>query len=362
MLRRFFDALFAVAYCFYVYTPLGAWLHTRSLRRRRDQHTPRHSTPPPVRELSTCDVHTIPMLSDNYGYLLVDRATQQAALVDPCDAEEALAVAAAAGVTVSQLLITHHHVDHSGGNLALRRALPGCKVVGGRGENVPYATHQVDDGDVLKVGHTRIRVNKTPFHTLHHVVYVVLHGDELVPEPFYAEDEGDEHHEEHHVHQEASAEQSRNSWTEEEGEEEAVFSGDVVLPGGCGRLFRGTAATAMAILNDGLFACLPGAALLFPGHEYTVKNMQFACWLLPDSERFSTRLTEAQQRRRMGLATVPVRLRDERRANPFMAVRSTAVRAAVLALCAADEAMPTLAADASAVEVFAALRTAKDRF
>ena len=76
----------------------------------------------------------------------------------------------------------------------------------------------MDDGDVLKVGHTRIRVNKTPFHTLHHVVYVVLHGDELVPEPFYAEDEGDEHHEEHHVHQEASAEQSRNSWTEEEGE------------------------------------------------------------------------------------------------------------------------------------------------
>ena len=49
----------------------------QSLRRRRDQHTPRHSTPPPVRELSTCDVHTIPMLSDNYGYLLVDRATQQ---------------------------------------------------------------------------------------------------------------------------------------------------------------------------------------------------------------------------------------------------------------------------------------------
>jgi hypothetical protein len=54
-------------------------------------------------------------------------------------------------------------------------------------------------------------------------------------------------------------------------QEEAVFSGDVVLPGGCGRLFRGTAATAMAILNDGLFACLPGAALLFPGHEYTVR-------------------------------------------------------------------------------------------
>jgi glyoxylase-like metal-dependent hydrolase (beta-lactamase superfamily II) len=53
-----------------------------------------------------------------------------------------------------------------------------------------------------------------------------------------------------------------------------VFSGDVVLPGGCGRLFRGTAATAMAILNDGLFACLPGAALLFPGHEYTVRAGQ----------------------------------------------------------------------------------------
>jgi hydroxyacylglutathione hydrolase len=78
--------------------------------------------------------------------------SHQAALVDPCDAEEALAVAAAAGVTVSQLLITHHHVDHSGGNLALRRALPGCKVVGGRGENVPYATHQVAPATDLGFG------------------------------------------------------------------------------------------------------------------------------------------------------------------------------------------------------------------
>ena len=209
---------------------------------------------------------------------------------------------------------------------------------------------QVEDGDIVTVGATRLRVHSTPFHTLHHVAFVVLKGED---------DSGG-------LNEQPTQKQLQ-------GEQEAVFSGDVLLPGGCGRLFRGTAATACALLNDGLFATLPDAALLFPGcapaalllitpfpgcftpshprsafqraramrgsprHEYTVPNLRFACWLLPAEEAYAQRLAAAETMRHQRRPTVPLEMRVERAANPFMAVRTAAVRAAVLALSAVDE-------------------------
>lgn len=342
VLRRLFNMVFALGYLAYVHTPLGLMIHTRSLRRRRQNNVSKHSEQTGKYALSTCDVWPIAMLSDNYAYLLVDRSSKQAAFVDPCDATEALAAAASVGVRPCELtaaFITHHHVDHSGGNYDLRKALPHCRIVGGRGENVPAATQQVEDGDIVTVGATRLRVHSTPFHTLHHVAFVVLKGED---------DSGG-------LNEQPTQKQLQ-------GEQEAVFSGDVLLPGGCGRLFRGTAATACALLNDGLFATLPDAALLFPGHEYTVPNLRFACWLLPAEEAYAQRLAAAETMRHQRRPTVPLEMRVERAANPFMAVRTAAVRAAVLALSAVDEALPTLASDASDVEVFAVLRMAKDGF
>jgi glyoxylase-like metal-dependent hydrolase (beta-lactamase superfamily II) len=111
---------------------------------------------------------------------------------------------------------------------------------------------QVGDGEIVTVGATRLRVHSTPFHTLHHVVFVVLRG---------VENSGGQ-----------KEQRAQKQLLVEQEEQEAVFSGDVLLPGGCGRLFRGTAATACALLNEGLLATLPPTALLFPG---------CAPWLVP---------------------------------------------------------------------------------
>ena len=160
--------LFKIAYYLYVFTPAGQLLHNRALRKRRLEAKPPHSSVGSPHRLSTCDVYTIPMLDDNYSYLIVDHDTRMAALVDPCDAEEALATINRVGVQVNTLLITHSHVDHSGGNLQLKKNIPNLDIVGGKLEQVPGVTTKVVDGQTVHIGNTRIQVADTPFHTEHH--------------------------------------------------------------------------------------------------------------------------------------------------------------------------------------------------
>jgi len=325
--------LFQMAYNLYVHTPLGPYLHHQSIKSLRTKDCPPHSivNHAEPHRLTKCDVYTIPLLSDNYAFILVDHATQQAALVDPCDAEEVASAARRLGVRVTHVLTTHHHHDHSGGNLQLKKTFPDVKVYGGTGEHVPGATHEVEHADWVSVGATRVQVFKTPFHTLNHVVFAVVSNAEPSPDD--------------------TVFGNRNI--------EAVFTGDVVLPGACGRLFRGTPQTAYDVLNVGLFAQLPEKTWLFSGHEYSLVNLKFAAWLIPEDTPVNERLSWVKARRGEFLPTIPVTMGYERRSNVFMRIHDTRVRSATMCRSSIK---PETRVHMSDAEIFRALRALKDDF
>jgi hydroxyacylglutathione hydrolase len=136
-------------------------------------------------------------------------------------------------------------------------------------------------------------------------------------------------------------------------DERAVFTGDTLFAGGCGRLFEGDAAQMMASLAR--LAALPDDARVFCGHEYTEKNLQFALTLEPGNPRLRDRMTSVQALRRSGKPTIPSTIGDEKATNPFLRTDSPELAASVRAR------LPEVPAG-DAVALFAAVRGLKDRF
>jgi hydroxyacylglutathione hydrolase len=258
------------------------------------------------------EVIPVPQLSDNYAYLIVDGSSGDAGIVDCAEAEPVLAEVARRGVTLRAVLATHHHFDHVGGNRDLLAKLPDLRVYGSADDapRIPGITDRVRDGDSVQVGGLRGRVILIPAHTSGHVAY----------------------------------------WFPEE---RAVFTGDTLFAGGCGRLFEGDAAQMMSSLAK--LAALPDDARVFCGHEYTEKNLQFALTLEPGNPRLRDKMTSVQALRRAGKPTVPSTVGDEKATNPFLRTDSPELAASVRAR------LPEVPAG-DAVALFAAVRGLKDRF
>jgi hydroxyacylglutathione hydrolase len=257
------------------------------------------------------DVFPIPQLSDNYAYLLVDPTTREAAVVDCAEAAPVLDEVERRAATLLAVLATHHHFDHVGGNRDLLARLPDLHIYGSADDapKIPGITHRVHDGDPVEVGGLRGRVIFIPAHTSGHVAY----------------------------------------WFPDE---RAVFTGDTLFAGGCGRLFEGDAAQMMASL--GKLAALPDDTRVYCGHEYTEKNLEFALTLEPGNQALQGKMAAVRALRGAGRPTVPSTIADEKATNPFLRTSSpelaTSVRTRV----------PGVGADA--VALFAALRGLKDRF
>lgn len=256
-------------------------------------------------------LHPIPAFSDNYIWLLADDAGN-ALVVDPGDAAPVEQALAEHGLTLTAILVTHHHPDHVGGiqTLLARHPVP---VYGPADEAIPGRTHSLQDGDRLRLDAPAIEfeILHVPGHTLGHIVFFAAgHQPPL------------------------------------------LFCGDTLFAAGCGRLFEGTAAQMLASLDR--LAALPDDTLVCCAHEYTLSNLAFAQAVTPDDEAVRQRIAEMQQIREAGRPTLPVVLADERRSNPFLRVDDAALRAAVSAHAGA-----TLA---SRTEIFAALRSWKDSF
>jgi len=258
------------------------------------------------------DVFPIPQLSDNYAYLLVDPASGEAGIVDCAEAAPVLDEVARRGVALRAVLATHHHFDHVGGNRELLAKLPGLRVYGSADDapKIPGITNRVNDGDQVQVGGLHGRVIFIPAHTSGHVAY----------------------------------------WFPEQ---RAVFTGDTLFAGGCGRLFEGDAAQMMGSL--GKLAALPDDTRVYCGHEYTERNLEFASTLEPDNRALQAKRAAVQALRRAGKPTVPSTIADEKATNPFLRTDSpelaASVRARVRDLPAGDR-----------VALFAAVRGLKDRF
>jgi hydroxyacylglutathione hydrolase len=258
------------------------------------------------------DVFPIPQLSDNYAYLLVDPSTRDAAVVDCAEAQPVLDEVARRGVNLRAVLATHHHFDHVGGNRDLLSALPDLRVYGSADDapKIPGITDRVHDRDTFAVGSLKGRIIFIPAHTSGHVAY----------------------------------------WFPEE---RAVFTGDTLFAGGCGRLFEGDAAQMMSSL--GKLADLPDDTRVYCGHEYTENNLRFALTLEPHNQALVDKMTAVQGLRRAGRPTVPSTMADEKATNPFLRTDSpeleSSVRAKVPGLPPGDK-----------VALFAAVRGLKDRF
>jgi hydroxyacylglutathione hydrolase len=252
------------------------------------------------------EIFQIPVLSDNYVYLLHDPTTGQTGAVDPAVAEPVLAALADKGWTLSHVLITHHHADHTGGNLELKSAT-GCRIVGARTDaaRIPGIDIEVGDGDTFDLGAERARVFEVPGHTKGHIAF----------------------------------------WFEAA---KALFCGDTLFALGCGRMFEGTADQMWSSLQK--FLALPDETLVYCAHEYTQANARFAVTVEPDNRQLLDRAATIDELRAKGVPTVPSTIGEERETNPFMRPNSSGLKRAI-GLETADT-----------VAVFAETRRRKDNF
>jgi len=252
--------------------------------------------------LSPFEIETIACLKDNYAYLV--SADGLCAVVDPSEAKPVAEALAARGLRLTHILNTHHHWDHTGGNLALKEAF-GAEVVGpgkDRGR-IPAIDVGVDEAGGWRFGAHTVGVLEVPAHTSGAIAFVF---------------------------------------------DDAVFTGDTLFAMGCGRLFEGTPAVMQASL--GKLTALPDTTKVYCGHEYTLNNGRFALTLESGNARLRERMSEVEALRQAGTPTMPSTIGLEKQTNPFLRTGSGEIRAALGMEHSHD------------VEVFAEIRRRKDAF
>lgn len=225
-------------------------------------------------------VEQIPVLTDNYIYLLHDPQTGDTAVIDPAEATPVLERANSLGWRITGVLNTHWHGDHVGGNREIQQAT-NCEIVGPAGEagKIPGITRAVAEGDRVSVGSSVAEVIDVPGHTRGHIAY------------HFSEDQ-------------------------------MLFCGDTMFAMGCGRLFEGTP-EQMAVSLAKLMA-LPDETKVYCAHEYTAANGRFALTVEPGNPELVRRTEEVARLRGEGVPTIPSSIGLERATNPFVRAGSVA--------------------------------------
>ncbi|ERE86621.1 putative hydrolase PNKD-like protein [Cricetulus griseus] len=280
--------LFRIGYSLYTRTWLGYLFYRQQLRRARNRYPKGHSKTQP-RLFNGVKVLPIPVLSDNYSYLIIDTQAGLAVAVDPSDPRAVQATIEKERVNLVAILCTHKHWDHSGGNRDLSRRHRDCRVYGSPQDGIPYLTHPLCHQDVVSVGRLQIRALATPGHTQGHLVYL------LDGEPYKGPS--------------------------------CLFSGDLLFLSGCGRTFEGTAETMLSSLDTVLD--LGDDTLLWPGHEYAEENLGFAGVVEPENLARERKMQWVQRQRMERKSTCPSTLGEERTYNPFLRTHCLALQEAL---------------------------------
>lgn len=252
------------------------------------------------------EIITLPVLVDNYIYLLHDPVSQETAVIDPAFAQPVLNVLEKKGWRLTYILNTHHHSDHVGGNLQLKQKT-GCKIIAAQADwdRIPGIDQGVNDGDAISFGRHKANVISTPGHTRAHIVY------------HFAEDN-------------------------------ILFCGDTLFVMGCGRLFEGTAEQLWHSLQK--LKGLPKETLVYCTHEYTQTNGRFALTVEPENQLLRQRMIEVNRLRSNNQPTVPTTISEELATNPFFREDS-------------EELQNTVdMRNENPVEIFAKVRRLKDNF
>ncbi|MDP6109733.1 MAG: hydroxyacylglutathione hydrolase [Rhodospirillales bacterium] len=256
--------------------------------------------------MSDLVIHQIPVLEDNFIYLVHDPESGETAAIDPAVAGPVMDTLKEKGWTLSHILITHHHGDHTDGNIDLKKAT-GCTIVGAATDasRIPGIDVRLKEGESISIGNHSAQVFDVSGHTVGHIAF----------------------------------------WFEQD---RALFSGDALFSLGCGRMFEGDAEQFWVSLKK--LRNLPDETLVYCAHEYTNANADFALGIEPANEDLKRRADEIVDLRKKGLPTVPSSLGEEKKVNPFLrADNDDLLQAAGLV-------------GQDAVSAFAEIRRRKDNF
>jgi hydroxyacylglutathione hydrolase len=259
-----------------------------------------------MRVMSKLEIEPVLCLKDNYAWLTFDRVQGVCAVVDPSEAEPVKRALLQRGLRVTHILNTHHHMDHVGGNEALKREF-GATIVGPGKDaaRIPGIDVGVVEGDTYRLGEHAAAVFEIPAHTRGHIAFW-FEGDQV------------------------------------------LFTGDTLFAMGCGRLFEGDPPTMWSSLSK--LMRLPEQTRVYCGHEYTEANGRFALTVEPGNADLNARMAEVRATRAQGRPTLPSTIGLEKKTNPFLRAASPEIRRS-LGL-----------EDASDVDVFAETRRRKDKF
>lgn len=265
-----------------------------------------------------------PILSDNYSYFLICSKSNKAAVIDPADPPKITQYLSQlkqdprfSNLSLEYVLTTHKHWDHAGGNEAMAQQFQGITVVGSKGEQIPACNKPVDDGDEFTVGDTlKVKVLSTPCHTRGHIQYLVTRTEGSDPA--------------------------------------ALFTGDTIFVGGCGRFFEGTAQQMLDNMQK--VSKLDPSTEIYCGHEYTLSNLKFAKEKVePSNADLDAKIEWSKAQRERGLPTIPSTLGEELTYNPFMRAHVDSVKQAAMNYLGQKE-LP------NDVDTMAAIRKMKDEY
>ena len=266
-------------------------------------HIP-HSTPQPA----TLSLEALPAFDDNYIWILHDG--QRALVVDPGDADVVFEALKRLSLRLETILVTHHHVDHTGGVDALRNAT-GAVVFGPLTETMPEPIRRLQGGDKAQAMGLTFDVIDVPGHTSGHIAYYCGNWDGAP----------------------------------------ILFCGDTLFSGGCGRLFEGTPAQMLDSLTK--LASLPGQTRVCCTHEYTLSNLKFARAVEPNNAALIQYQQQCMALREAKVPTLPSTIARELKINPFLRSDQAEV------VQTAKQLEPTAT---DAVAVFTAIRQWKNNF
>jgi hydroxyacylglutathione hydrolase len=255
-------------------------------------------------------IYQLPVLSDNYLFILYDPTRQIAAVVDPGDAAPVLKQLRDLKAELVAIFNTHHDWDHVTGNAQLLKQFPNAIVYGGAEDRgrIPGQRVFLQSGDLVEFADRQAEVLFVPGHTRGHIAYYFPPVEPNQP-----------------------------------GE---LFCGDTLFSAGCGRLKEGTPEQMLRSLSQ--IRSLPDHTRVWCAHEYTLTNLKFALSIEPENETVRSRLAEVEELRRQGKATIPSEIGLEKQINPFLRWDQPAIQQVI--------------GQKDEISTFAAVRSRKDQF
>ena len=219
-------------------------------------------------------IKIIKCLKDNYSYLIIDKKSKNACVIDPSEAEPIVNYIENNEVNLKYILKTHHHYDHVGGNNELKKKYK-SNVVGFKGDKdrIPEVDILVEDNQIWKKENFEAKIYHIPGHTTGHIAFHFFR-------------------------------------------EKKIFTGDTLFSLGCGRIFEGTYEQMFESLNK--IKMLPKDTEIYCGHEYTLQNSKFCIANDPENLKLKNKIIKIQEKLKNGLPTVPTTLDDEIDCNIFL--------------------------------------------